>query len=115
MHWRVDKNTILSVKSGKQNEELHIRNDFKDLLFKVCSHYMSLREDNYLPLREIREPFWSYIRDVCSSFLARDCNACFSQVIEKRTFSYLNEEEASRFMTLRTFNSCCSSYPNFVT
>ena len=24
-------------------------------------------------------------------FLARDCNACFSQIIEIRTFSYLNE------------------------
>ena len=31
------------------------RNDFTDLLFNVCSHYMSSREDSSL-LREIREP-----------------------------------------------------------
>jgi len=55
---------------------------------------------------------WSYIIDVCSSFPARDCNACFSQIFEKRTFGYLNEEEESLFMTLRTFHSFCSSCSN---
>ena len=95
---------------------LRIRNDFTDLLFSVCSHYMSSREDSSL-LRELREPVWSYIIDVCSSFSARDCNACFSQIFEKRTFCYLNEEEESLFMTLRTFDSFCSSCScsNFVT
>ena len=39
---------------------LRIRNDFTALLFNVCSHYMSSREDSSL-LREIREPVWSYI------------------------------------------------------
>ena len=47
---------------------LRIRNDFTDLLFNVCSHYMSSREDGSL-LREIRKPVWSYI---CSLFSARD-------------------------------------------
>ena len=93
---------------------LRIRNDFTDLLFNVCSHYMSSREDSSL-LREIPEPIWSYIIDVCSSFLARDCNACFSQIFEKITFGYLNEEEESLFMTLRIFDSFCSSCSNFVT
>ena len=37
---------------------LRIRNYFTDLLFSVCSHYMSSRENNSL-LREIREPVWS--------------------------------------------------------
>ena len=45
-------------------------------------------------LRETREPVWSVI-DVCSSFSARDCNACFSQIFEKRTFGFLSEEEES--------------------
>ena len=63
---------------------------------------MSSREDSSL-LREIREPVWSYIIDVCSSFSARDCNVCFSQIFEKRTFGYLNEEEESFFMTLEHF------------
>ena len=43
---------------------LRIRNDFKDQLFNVCSHYMSSREDSSL-LR--REPVWSYIIDVYST------------------------------------------------
>ena len=34
----------------------------------------------------------------------------FSQILEKRTFGYLNEEEESLFMILRTFDSFCSSY-----
>ena len=75
---------------------------------------MFLREDSSL-LSEIREPVWSYIINLCSSFTARDCNTCFRQISEKRTFGYLNEEEESLFMTLRTFDSFCSSCWNFVT
>ena len=86
---------------------LRIRNEFTDLLFNVCSHYMSSRIDSSL-LSEIREPRFG-------SFTARDCNACFSQIFEKRTFGYLNEEEESFFMTLRTFDSFCSSCSSFVT
>ena len=93
---------------------LGIRNEFTDLLFNVCSHYMSSKEDSSL-LREIREPVWSYIIGLCSSFAARDCNACFSQIFEKRTFGYLNDEEENLFMTLRTFDSFCSSCSSFVT
>ena len=93
---------------------LRIRNEFTDLLVNVCSHYMSSREDSSL-LSDIREPVWSYIINLCSSFTARDCNACFSQIFEKRTFSYLNQEEESLFMTLRTFDSFWSSCSNFVT
>ena len=53
---------------------------------------------------------------VClSSFTAKDCNACFSQNFKKRTFGYLNEEGESLFMTLRTFDSFCTSCLNFVT
>ena len=92
---------------------LRIRNEFTDLLFNVCSHYMSSREHSSL-LSKIREPVWLYIINLCSSFTARDCNACFSQIFEKRAFGYLNEEEESLFMTLRTFNSFCSSCSNFV-
>ena len=93
---------------------LRIRNELTDLLFNVCSHYMSSRQDSSL-WREIRAPVWSYIIDLCSSFAARDCNACFSQIFEKRTFGYLSEEEERFFMTLRTFDSFCSSCSKFVT
>ena len=75
---------------------------------------MSSREDSSL-LSEIREPVGSYIINLCSSFTARDCNACFSQIFEKRTFGCLNEEEESLFMTLWIFDSFCSSCSNFVT
>jgi len=50
--------------------------------------------------------------DLCSSFAARNCNACFSQIFERRTFGCLNEEEERLFVTLRTFDSffrSCSS------
>jgi len=39
----------------------------------------------------------------------------FSQIFERRTFGYLNEEEESLFMTLRTFESFSSSCLNFMT
>ena len=38
----------------------------------------------------------------------------FSQIFEERTFGYLNEEEESLFMILRTFDSFCSSCSYFV-
>ena len=93
---------------------LRIRNEFTDLPFNVCSHYMFSREDSSL-LSKIREPVWLYIINLCSSFTPRDCNTCFRQISEKRTFGYLNEEEESLFMTLTTFDSFCSSRWNFVT
>ena len=93
---------------------LRTRNGFTDLLFNVCSHYISSREDSPL-LREIREPVWSYIIDLCSSFAARDCNAYFSRIFAKRTFGYLNEEEENLFMTQRTFDSFCRSCSSSVT
>ena len=39
---------------------LRIRNEFIEMLFNVCSHYMSSKEDSSV-LSEIREPVWSYI------------------------------------------------------
>ena len=75
---------------------------------------MSSSADSSL-LREIREPVWSYIIDVCGSSSARDCNACFSQIFEKTAVGYLNEEEESLFMTPRTFDSFCSSCSKIAT
>ena len=42
---------------------LRTRNEFTNLLFNVCSHCISSREDSSL-LREIRGPVWSYIIDL---------------------------------------------------
>jgi len=82
----------------------------------MFAHIISLRsrEDSSL-LREIREPVRSYIIDICSSFAARDCNACLGQIFEKRTFGCLNGEEESLFMTLRTVDSFCRSWSSSVT
>ena len=71
---------------------LPAKNEFTDLLFSACSDYICLREDSLL-LSEIHEPVWSYIIDHCSSFAARDCNACFSQIFEQRTFGNMNVQE----------------------
>ena len=94
---------------------LRTTNEFTDLLFIVCPHYIYSRDDSSL-LRLIGEPVWSYIIDVCNSFAARDCNAYFSQIFEKRTFGCLNHlRRKSLFMTLRTFDSFCRSCSSSVT
>ena len=48
-------------------------------------------------LRELREPLWVYLD--CPSFLSRDCNACFTQIFEERTFGDLSSEEMNIFST----------------
>lgn len=93
---------------------LSVRNEFTTLLFNACSGYICSTENSSL-LREVREPLWSYIIERCSSFVARDCNACFSQIFEERTFGHLNEEEENLFTTQRTFDSFCSTCANVVT
>jgi len=41
--------------------------------------------------------------------LARDCNACFSQIFEERTFGKLTPDEMNIFSSLRTFQSFCKT------
>ena len=43
----------------------------------------------------------------CGSFLARDCNASFSQNVEEMAFGKLNSEEIKLFATQRVFESYC--------
>ena len=52
------------------DSNLHTRNGFTELLFNVCSHCIFLKENSSLLRQEIREPVWSYIIDLCSSFAA---------------------------------------------
>ena len=70
---------------------LLIRNDFTDLLFNASVFTLYVFERRQFIIEGIHEPFWSYIIDVCSSFSARDCNACFSQILEKRTLIRLSQ------------------------
>lgn len=60
-------------------------------------------------LSRIREPIWLHLIENCSSFQARDCNACFSQIFEEKTFGNLNFEEARLFATQRVFDSYCQT------
>ena len=85
---------------------LTVRNEFTELLFDTCSRYIELRENSKL-LEEIREPLWAYLRQQCPSFLARDSNACFHQIFEKKTFGKLTLDEMNLFSSLRTFQSFC--------
>ena len=55
----------------------------------------------------VYENLWSYLRERCSSFQARDCNASFSQIFEEKTFGQLNPDEVSLFATQRLFESYC--------
>lgn len=93
---------------------LSVRNEFTDLLFNTCLDYLCSR-DNSLLLRDLRDPVWSYIIDHCSSFVARDCNACFSEIFEEKTFGFLNEEEENLFTTLRSFDSICNTCEQVIT
>ena len=84
--------------------------------FSMFVHIICLREKTVHYWAKFASLFGRTSLTFCSSFTARDCNACFSQIFEKRTFSYLDEEQESLFMTLyRTFDSLCSSCSNFVT
>ena len=87
---------------------LTVGNEFTELRFNTCSRYIEPRENSKL-LEEIKEPLWAYLRQQCPSFLAIDCNACFSQIFEKRTFGKLTPDEMNIFSSLRTFQSFCET------
>jgi len=85
-----------------------VRNEFTELLFNTCSRYIESRENSKL-LEEIREPLWAYLRQQCPSFLARDSNACFSQIFGEKTFGKPTPDEMNLFSSLRTFQSLCET------
>ena len=86
--------------------KLSTRSKFPDLLFNAVADYCQFT-DNIQLLSEIREPVWLYLRQHCSSFEARDCNAAFSQIFEEKIFGTLNTEEVNLFATQRMFESYC--------
>ena len=57
---------------------LTVRNEFTELLFNTYSRYIESPENSRF-LEEVKEALWAYLRQQCTSFLARDCNASFSQ------------------------------------
>ena len=83
-------------------------NSITELLCNTCSRYIESRENSKL-LEEIKELLWAYLRQQCPSFLVRDCNACFSQIFEERTFGKLTPDETNIFSSLRTFHSFCET------
>ena len=93
---------------------LSARSKFPELLFNTTAQYCEFSKGIKL-LSEIREPVWLYLRQHCSSFQARDCNAAFSQIFEAKTFGSLNAEELSLFATQRVFESYCESCEHQIT
>ena len=87
---------------------LTVGNEFTKLRFNTCSRYIEPGENSKL-LEEIKEPLWAHLTQQCPSFLAIDCNACFSQIFEKRTFGKLTPDEMNIFSSLRTFQSFCET------
>ena len=88
--------------------KLTIKSKFPDLLFSAVSDYQRLGGNTSL-LPDIHEPVWLYLREQCSSFLARNCNASFSPLFEEKTFAKLSPEEIKLFATQRVFESYCAS------
>ena len=87
---------------------LTARNEFTELHFNTCARYIESQENDRL-LRELREPLWVYLQQHCPPFLSRDCNACFSQIFEERTFGDLSSEEMNIFSSQRIFESFCKT------
>ncbi|KAL9951679.1 hypothetical protein ACROYT_G044397 [Oculina patagonica] len=82
----------------------------------IASYHLQVEfPDNIQLLSEIREPVWLYLRQRCSSFEARDCNAAFSQIFEEKIFGTLNTEEVNLFATQRMFESYCERCEKKVT
>ena len=46
-------------------------------------------------------------------FLARDYNACFSQIFEEKTFAKLTPDEMNIFSSRRNFQSFCEACQKF--
>ena len=79
--------------------KLSTRREFLQLLFSNVSQCCE-NNQNRKYLSRIRERVWLHLIENCSSFQARDCNACFSQIFEEKTFGNLNFEEVSLFATV---------------
>ena len=91
--------------------QLSVRNEFLELLFNTLSQYANSTQKDLPPIREY---IWLYLATHCSTFRARDNNACFSQIFEERTFGKINQEEASLFMAQTMFKSTCQICQNRV-
>ena len=88
--------------------KLSTRSEFLQLLFSNVSQCCE-NNQNRKYLSRISERVWLPLIENCSSFQARDCNACFSQIFEEKTFGNLNFEEASLFATQREYDSYCQT------
>ena len=66
--------------------QLSVRNEFLELLFNTLSQYANSTQKDLPPIREY---IWLYLATHCSTFRARDNNACFSQIFEERTSGFI--------------------------
>ena len=90
---------------------LHIWNEFTDLLFNVCSHYMSLREDSSL-LSKI----WALFGRKSLTFVVHSqlgiVMPVLTRYLRKEHLVLLMKKRAFSCMILRKFDSYCSSCSN---
>ena len=84
------------------------RSEFPELLFTAASNYRN-QGGNSSCLPAIREPVCLYLREQCSTFQARECNASFSQIFEEKTFGNLSPKKVSLFATQSLFEAFCST------
>ena len=75
---------------------------FSELLFSAVSEFQN-QGRNPRFFDGIREAVWFYLRQHCSTFQARDCNASLSRSFEEKTLGKLNPGEGSLFATQRLF------------
>ena len=81
-------------------------------------HYTSMTSDRPTAMRSgmfalgfnmcvIREKVWAVLREKCSSFMAMDGSAQFSQIFSKNVFSNVSAEQKSRLMSMHYFEGTC--------
>ena len=60
----------------------------------------------------IREPVWSYLRQLCNSFASMSAHAVFSDIFTLNTVGTMNQQLESLFLIQQKNQSVCSSYNN---
>ena len=89
----------------------HIKgNEFFETLYEACLHLQNCNVDTDMSL--IREPVWSYLRQLCNSFASMSAHAVFSDIFTLNTVGTMNQQLESLFLIQQKNQSVCSSCNN---
>ena len=72
------------------------RNEFFETLYEACLHLQNCNVDTDMSL--IREPVWSYLRQLCNSFASMSAHAVFSDIFTLNTVGTMNQQLESLFL-----------------